>query len=385
MHINVSFLDVEKLSEVCGNIVCGRILSLNVGKNYCMGVIHINCGYSMFRYSRADYEEKKVHRGDVVSFFGAVYKYEGKYGIEITDISNIISCHGLLPNKQFKGENENNRIVQCMFEPDKFLIIKGYSDLLKSLRTALYGENFDEINTPILFQKQSPSNADSFSVETVNGQTLYLKSIHEHLLKPYLLLGFERIFEIGSVFRNIGYSHEYDCEFHNLDIWIKKYTLSELINLCLRMTNIAVSSLGCGELVSEIHSYDEYVNNYCITDADDKKVKEHVRNNGAGRIIVIKEPKRTKNYHIYETEDGLHNQEFHAYVNGISYAHGYCVKTDSVIVNNELSTEKCQIFEEYANYGIENFGGVGIGLEKLMQGLLNLNDYHLLNLYRRKY
>lgn len=385
MQINMSFIKKENLVEVCEGVIQGRILSLNVGKNLCMGVIHINHGYSMFRYEREAYENKKIHRGDVISFSADVYEHEGKCGININDISDVIPCGGTLPNKQFKGETENNRIVQCMFEPEKFEIIKGYSDVLKALRTTLYMDKFDEVNTPILFQKQSPSNADSFFVETVNGQTLYLKSIHEHLLKPYLLLGFDRVFEIGSVFRNIGYSHEYDCEFHNLDMWVKGNNLDELIELCLRMTSIASSAVGNGELISEIYTFEEYVDKFHIVDANDKKVKEHIRDTGDGKVIVIKEPKRIKNFHIKETEDNIHNQEFHAYINGVSYAHGYCVKTDMINVDEEMPVEKCQIFEEYAVYGIEEFGGVGIGLQKLMQGLYCIEDYHLLNLYRRKY
>ena len=385
MHIDMSFLNQAELCEICKDVIQGRILSLNIGKNLCMGVVHISYGYSMFRFDKEIYESKRVHRGDVISFLANMYEHDGKYGININRILGYIPCKGTLPNKQFKGETENNRIVQCLFEPEKFEMIKRYSDVLKAMRIELYNNKFDEINTPVLFQKQSPSNAESFYVETVNGQTLYLKSIHEHLLKPYLLLGFERVFEIGPVFRNIGYSHEYDCEFHNLDMWIKGNTLNELIDLCLRMTRVASLASGSKELTSKVYSFEEYVNEFGLVDANDKIVKEHIRCNGAGKIIIIKEPKRVKNFHIKETEDEEHNQEFHAYINGVSYAHGYCVKTDMISVDESMPNEKCQIFEEYAVYGIEEFGGVGIGMQKMMQGLYNIDDYHLLNLYRRKY
>lgn len=385
MHINMSFLEQADLCEICKGVIQGRILSLNIGKNLCMGVVHINCGYSMFRFDRKVYESKRVHRGDIISFLADTYEHDGKNGININTILDCISCKGTLPNKQFKGETENNRIVQCLFEPEKFEMIKRYSDVLKAMRIELYNNKFDEINTPVLFQKQSPSNAESFCVETVNGQTLYLKSIHEHLIKPYLLLGFERVFEIGAVFRNIGYSHEYDCEFHNLDMWLKGSTLNELIDLCLRMTRVASMAVGSKELMSEVYTFEQYVNEFGLGAANDKKVKEHIRSNGYGKIIIIKEPKRVKNFHIKETEDKEHNQEFHAYINGVSYAHGYCVKTDMISVDESMSNEKCQIFEEYAIYGIEEFGGVGIGMQKMMQGLYNIDDYHLLNLYRRKY
>lgn len=190
---------------------------------------------------------------------------------------------------------------------------------------------------------------------------------------------------MGAVFRNIGYSHEYDCEFHNLDMWIKNISLEQLIDWCIEMTRIAANAIKRNELLTEIFTYDDYVEKKQIEEANDKKVKEHIKKNGKGKIIVIKEPLRLKNFHIRETTDQRHNQEFHAYINGVSYAHGYCVRTDNIVVDSTLSSEKCQIFEEYAVYGVEDFGGLGIGLKKMMQGLFEVDDYHLLNLYRRKY
>lgn len=236
--------------------------------------------------------KRKIHRGDVISFYADIYEHESKCGLNIDDIVDVIICRGILPNKQFNGETENNRIVQCMFEPEKFAIIKGYSSVLKALRTYLYAGEFDEVSTPALFQQQSPSNAKSFSVETINGQTLYLKSIHEHLLKPYLLLGFNKVFEIGPVFRNIGYSHEYDCEFHNLDIWVKESNLDELVDLCLKMTTIASLAIGNDDLFSEVYTFEEYAIKHQIREVDDKKIKVHIRENGVGKVIVIKEPRR---------------------------------------------------------------------------------------------
>lgn len=385
MSALVLLMDKENLVKISQSVVEGRILSVNIGKNLCTGVLRIDSKYCMFRYPIDLYDEQKIHRGDIISFNASVYEHDEKNGLNICRINKVIHCKGVLPNKQFKGVSENNRLVQCMFDPEKYAIIKSYSNVIKELRIKLYSYGFDEVNTPTLFQLQSPSNADSFSVQTVNGNTLYLKSIHEHLLKPFLIMGFDRVFEIGSVFRNIGYSHEYDCEFTNLDIWMKECTLKQLIDMCVEMTSLAANVVCCDDFSCDIVSFEDYVEKNHIKDADDKSVKQHIKANGNGKIIIVKEPKRLKNYHIMETPDQSHNEEFHAYVNGVSYAHGYIVKTDSITFDKSVSSSKCQIFEEYASYGIEEFGGVGIGIQKLLQGLLNIDDYHLLNLYRRKY
>ena len=103
MHIDMSFLNQSDLCEICKDVIQGRILSLNIGKNLCMGVVHINCGYTMFRFDREIYESKRVHRGDVISFLANMYEHDGKYGININRILDCIPCKGTLPNKQFKG------------------------------------------------------------------------------------------------------------------------------------------------------------------------------------------------------------------------------------------------------------------------------------------
>lgn len=385
MSVIIDFVSKETLVECCSHEMSGRLLSINIGKNMCMGVIHIAVGYCMFSYRRELFDKKRIYRGDVIYFNSNVYEHKGKYGIEIIKINRIIECKGVLPNKQYKGECENNRIVQCMFEPEKYAIISGYSKVIRELRLYLYENGFDEVNSPVLYQLGSPSNAECFFVNTVNNQKLFLKSIHEHLVKPYLLIGFDKVFEIGSVFRNIRYSHEYDCEFHNLDIWKKNSSLEQLIDLCINITNKSSTAIEISSLSAEIYSFNEYVEKNQLKNADDKSVKEHIKSQGSKCITIIKEPLRVKNYHVKETTDGMYNQEFHAYINGISYAHGYCVKTEGISVDTTLSDEKCQLFEEYAEYGIEDFGGVGIGLEKMLQGLFEINDYHLLSLYRRKY
>lgn len=60
MQVKMSFVEKKKLEKMCNTIVRGRILSLNVGKNICMGVIHINEGYCMYRYAREAYEKKNT-------------------------------------------------------------------------------------------------------------------------------------------------------------------------------------------------------------------------------------------------------------------------------------------------------------------------------------
>lgn len=384
MDINLQFMPYQQLSELSAAPMHGRLLSFNQGKNVCVGVIHMADGYAMFNYSLAQNTKQPLRRGDVITFEGSVQETAGKTILLIQQLVHHIPCNGVLPNKQFKGESDIHRILPVMFTPDNSYLLKLKSSVMKHLRTTLYENGFDEIQTPVLYNQHSPSNAQPFSVETVNGATLYLKTIHEHLLKPHLLVGFDRIFEIGPVFRNIQYAHQFDCEFTNADIWMKGADLHQLIRLCISLSQGVRTVQDLPPLPEQVLSYDTFVKQNHLESSDRNDIKHYIREHYKGILLVLYHYPRTGSLHTKPTQDSLHNEEFHVYANGISYAHGYLVNTQDIHAA-PMDVDCCQLFEEYSAYGIGEFGGVGIGVEKLLQAMLDIEDYHKLNLYRRKY
>lgn len=384
MDINLKLMSLQQLKDLSSMPMHGRLLSFNQGKTVCVGVIHMSNGYAMFNYSISQNTTKQLHRGDVITFKGDAQEIAGKTILIIQQILLHVPCSGVLPNKQYKGENEIHRILPTMFTPDNSFLLKLKALVMKHLRTTLYESGFDEIQTPVLYNLHSPSNAKCFSVNTVNGATLYLKTIHEHLLKPYLLVGFDRIFEIGSVFRNIQYAHQFDCEFTNADIWMKDATLMQLIRLCISLSQGVRTVQDLSPLPEQILSYDTFVTQNSLESLERNEIKNYIREHYKGSLLVIYHYPRISNLHTKPTSNNLHNEEFHVYANGISYAHGYLVNTQDIYAA-PTDRDCCQLFEEYSSYGIGEFGGVGIGVEKLLQAMLDIEDYHKLNLYRRKY
>lgn len=384
MDINLQFMPYQQLSELSIAPMHGRLLSFNQGKNVCVGVIHMADGYAMFNYSIAQNTEKPLHRGDVITFEGSVQETAGKTILLIQRLVHHIPCNGVLPNKQFKGKSDIHCILSAMFTPENSYLLKLKSSVIKHLRTTLYENGFDEIQTPVLYSQRSPSNARPFSVETINGATLYLKTIHEHLLKPYLLVGFDKIFEIGPVFRNIQYAHQFDCEFTNADIWMKGTDLQQMIHLCVTLSQCVRTVQMLPPLPEQILTFDTFVAQNNLKDLDRNGIKHYIRENYRGVLLVLYHYPRMGSLHIKPTPDSLHNEEFHAYANGVSYAHGYLVNTLDIHPTSD-DEDYCQLFEQYSAYGIGEFGGVGIGIEKLLQAMLDIDDYHRLNLYRRKY
>lgn len=97
------------------------------------------------------------------------------------------------------------------------LVLKGR--VLKSIRDFLNNNRFTEVETPV-FQK-NPGGALAKPFKTLsNGETpLYLRISLEIYLKKLIVSGFERIFELGRVFRNEGVSLNHSNEFTMLEAY----------------------------------------------------------------------------------------------------------------------------------------------------------------------
>ena len=80
------------------------------------------------------------------------------------------------------------------------LIFKAQSELVKYLREYLYNNNFTEIHTPKLIGTASESGSEVFEVKYFDSKA-YLAQSPQFYKQMAMASGFERIFEVGPVFR----------------------------------------------------------------------------------------------------------------------------------------------------------------------------------------
>ncbi|MBM5789508.1 lysine--tRNA ligase [Candidatus Parcubacteria bacterium] len=94
------------------------------------------------------------------------------------------------------------------------------SRLLSSLRRFLDGRGFLEVETPILQPIPGGANARPFITHHhALDADLYLRIAPELYLKRLLVGGFEKIYEIGRVFRNEGIDYAHNPEFTMLELY----------------------------------------------------------------------------------------------------------------------------------------------------------------------
>ncbi|HYM44906.1 MAG TPA: aspartate--tRNA(Asn) ligase [Solirubrobacteraceae bacterium] len=110
--------------------------------------------------------------------------------------------------------------------PDRRLIFEVQTAVEQAMREHWRAERFVEIHPPKLMGSASESGAELFKVEYFD-QTAYLAQSPQFYKQMAIAGGFERVFEIGPVFRaNPSFTSRHDTEFTSVDVeiaWIDSH------------------------------------------------------------------------------------------------------------------------------------------------------------------
>jgi lysyl-tRNA synthetase class 2 len=99
-------------------------------------------------------------------------------------------------------------------------ILKLRSDVVRSMRQRLWAMGFVEVETPILHPIAGGATARPFVTHHNAFDTdFYLRIAPELYLKRLVVGGFDKVFEIGRVFRNEGISPRHNPEFTMLELY----------------------------------------------------------------------------------------------------------------------------------------------------------------------
>ncbi|HUY86192.1 MAG TPA: amino acid--tRNA ligase-related protein, partial [Acidimicrobiales bacterium] len=112
------------------------------------------------------------------------------------------------------------RYVDLWVNPDSRRNLKARSDIIGWLRRFLWEKGFVEVETPVLAPIAGGATARPFVTKhNTLDMDLYLRIAPELYLKRLVVGGFEKVFEIGRVFRNEGISPRHNPEFTMLELY----------------------------------------------------------------------------------------------------------------------------------------------------------------------
>lgn len=168
---------------------------------------------------------KKFDLGDIVGIKGEVFKtHAGEISVRANEIILLSKCLQVLPEK-YHGLTDTDtryrqRYVDLIMNPEvKDTFIKR-SMIIREIRNYLDGQDFIEVETPVLTKNAGGAAARPFMTHhNTLDEDLHLRISLELYLKRLIVGGLERVYEIGRVFRNEGLSVRHNPEFTLLELY----------------------------------------------------------------------------------------------------------------------------------------------------------------------
>ena len=112
------------------------------------------------------------------------------------------------------------RYLEFASEPQSRGLVRARAAILSALRRELDGRGFLEVETPVLHGSAGGAIARPFVTHhRALDVDLYLRIALELYLKRLLVGGFERVYEIGRIFRNEGIDRQHNPEFTMLEVY----------------------------------------------------------------------------------------------------------------------------------------------------------------------
>ena len=213
-------------------VLVGRIRSIREHGGSCF--IHFEDGTGRIQaYFRKNLIGEKAYQffldyfdiGDFIELRGTLFKTKtGEKTIQVADFKMLSKSLLPLPEKwhglQDIEERYRKRYLDLIFNSEIKEKFKIRFRIIKEIRNFLEKEGFLEVETPILQAIYGGAKAKPFKTHlNALDLDLYLRIAPELYLKRLLIAGFEKVYEIGRIFRNEGMDRAHNPEFTSLEMY----------------------------------------------------------------------------------------------------------------------------------------------------------------------
>ena len=175
--------------------------------------------------------------GDIVGAKGEVFKTKtGEVSIRVSEMTLMSKSLQILPEK-FHGLKDQDlryrqRYVDLIVNPETRNTFILRSKMIKAVREYLDERGFLEVETPILSTIAGGANARPFVTHhNTLDLDMYLRIANELYLKRLIVAGFDKVYELGRMFRNEGMSPKHNPEFTNIELYQAYVDYEEMMNL----------------------------------------------------------------------------------------------------------------------------------------------------------
>ena len=374
---------------------------------------------------------ENLDTGDIVGCGGEIVTTKkGELSIKLDRVHVLNKSLRGLPEKWHGLKDKETRFRQRYLD---FVVndsarnaIKTRFKVLQLIRTFMTSENFLEVETPTLQPKAGGAIARPFLTHhNAMGIDMYLRIAPELYLKRLVIGGFEKVFELGKVFRNEGIDLTHSPEFTMMESYEAYTDVNGVMNMVENMCQYIIENLDIGyevkyagktadfnfpwerksmfELVSKKFSVEishdsnlddiktKFEETHNITTAS-KTIGEfvfelfenHIEHEILNHLFVTDYPKEVSPFARENKEKQGITERFELFAFGSELANGFSELIDPRDQEERLKTQALKKAEgdeeahvqdedyiEALEYGLPPTGGLGFGVDRFVMMLTN--------------
>lgn len=194
---------------------------------------------------------KQDDLGDILGVKGIVFKTKtGEVSVHAQEITLLCKSLKVLPEK-FHGLVDTDlryrqRYVDMIVNPEVRDTFRKRSKIIAAVREFLDGEGFLEVDTPVLHTLEIGASARPFRTHhNALDIDMFLRIETELYLKRLIVGGFERVYEVGRIFRNEGMDATHNPEFTSVETYQAYANYKDVMNMVERLYEfVAMKTLG---------------------------------------------------------------------------------------------------------------------------------------------
>ncbi len=367
--------------------------------------------------------------GDIIAVNGEVIKTKkGELSIKVNQSTILSKSLRSFPEKwhglKDKETRFRQRYLDLIVNPESKKILETRSKVIKLIREYLHENSFVEVETPILQTKAGGAIAKPFTTHhNALGLDMYLRIAPELYLKRLIIGGFEKVFELGKIFRNEGIDQTHLPEFTMLESYQAYVDANSVMDMVEDMCTYVFKNLetdtklhfgentadfsGSWKRVSMFDMVSEKLNIDIQFNSDFKKISKELKKQGVdfeaksiGLLVYelfenfvekeIIDPTFVVDYPVEvspfarekKDEKGI-TERFELFAFGSELANGFSELIDSedqakrlkeqAIKKNDGDEEAHVEDEDYVEalqYGLPPTGGLGFGVDRFVMMLV---------------
>ena len=374
---------------------------------------------------------KKLDIGDIIGCKGVVFRTKmGELSVRVTEVTLLSKSLRPLPEK-FHGLTDTEmryrqRYVDLIVNPGVKDTFVKRSQIMREIRAYLDEKGFLEVDTPILTPFEIGASARPFITHhNTLDMDMVLRIETELYLKRLIVGGFDRVYEVGRIFRNEGMDTKHNPEFTTIELYQAYTDYHGMMDLVEELYKRLAEKI-CGSLVIPYQGNQinmghwerltmvEAVKKYSGVDFHDWKTdedaiasaKEHhvelpeVPTKGAilaEFFDAFVEDKLIQPTFIYDypveisplakrkPSDPAFTERFEYFINATEFGNAFSELNDPIDQKGRFERQvaerkaaepdcKAQVDYDYVNaleYGLAPTGGLGFGVDRLIMLLTN--------------